>query len=115
MSENPKKGEIYWVDFPDAVGSEQWGRRPAVIIQNDRGNASSPATVVAILTASPLARPYPFAVRLDRGEANLPRTSHINCSQVFTIDKSRLEEHIGSLSEDRINEINRALRYEFDL
>ena len=111
----PTKGDVFWVDFPAGIGSEQGGRRPSVIIQNDRGNASSPTTVVAIISAAPLPRVYPFTVRLAGGEANLSRSCYINCSQIFTVDRVRLEDYVGTVSEDRMQQVEAALRYEFDL
>ncbi|MEK7872856.1 MAG: type II toxin-antitoxin system PemK/MazF family toxin, partial [Chloroflexota bacterium] len=42
-----KRGEIYWLELPQTTGSEQAGRRPVLIVQNDVGNRSSPVTIVA--------------------------------------------------------------------
>jgi mRNA interferase MazF len=110
-----KQGEIYWVDFNPPRGVEQSGRRPALVIQNDRGNEHSPATVVAALSSAPLARIYPFTVVLSAGEGGLPRASFVNCSQVMTIDQGRLGDRIGQLSPERIEQVKGALRYQFDL
>ena len=46
-----RRGEIYWVDFGTPRGSEQAGKRPALVIQNDVGNESSPTTIVAGITS----------------------------------------------------------------
>ena len=48
-----KRGDIFYAnldEIEDAVGSEQTGRRPVLVIQNDVGNRNSPTTIVAILT-----------------------------------------------------------------
>jgi mRNA interferase MazF len=42
---------------------------------------------------------------LDEGEANLPKQSVVVVSQVFTVDKTQLGEHIGTLTEQRINQV----------
>src|ERR1051326_6990731 len=55
----PKRGEIYWVDFEPARSVEQGGRRPALVVQNDRGNQNSNYTVVAAISSAPLPRVYP--------------------------------------------------------
>ena len=47
-----QRGEIYLVNLTKNVGSEQGGIRPAVIIQNDKGNQYSPTTVVCPNTFS---------------------------------------------------------------
>jgi mRNA interferase MazF len=111
----PKRGEIYWVSFEPARGVEQGGRRPALVIQNDRGNEHSSYTLVAAISSAPLPRIYPFTVPLARGQGNLPRAGHVNCAQLLTIDQSRLEDRIGSLDATTMHHVNRALRYELEL
>ena len=112
---HPRRGDVYWVDFDPAKGVEQRGRRPAVVIQNDHGNRVSPYTVVAALSSAPLPRVYPFTVALAAGERNLPRECHVNCAQLRTIDKARLDGFIGCLDEDRIAELDAALRFQLAL
>jgi len=46
-----RRGEIYSVDLGTPKGSEQGGRRPALIIQNDTGNTYSPTTILAAITS----------------------------------------------------------------
>src|SRR2546430_2145634 len=111
----PMRGEIYWVDFNPVMGSEQAGIRPAVVVQNDRGNSSAPTTVVAAMSSAPLGRPFPFTVALAAGEAGLPKAGHVNCAQIRTVDKLRLGGLIGMLSPERMAQVGDALRYELDL
>jgi mRNA interferase MazF len=111
----PKRGEVYWVDFDPARGVEQAGRRPALIVQNDRGNEHSSYTVVVAISSAPLPRRYPFTVPLARGAANLLRDGHVNCAQLLTIDQARLGNRIGSLDESTMRQVNAALRYELEL
>lgn len=47
----------------------------------------------------------PGNVRLRNGEANLPRASVVNVSQVVTLDKSRLAHRIGALAPARIRQV----------
>jgi mRNA interferase MazF len=115
MSSKPKRGEIYWVDFEPARGVEQGGRRPALIVQNDRGNTHSAYTVVVAISSASLPRIYPFTVLLNAGDGGLPRSGHANCAQLLTIDQGRLESLIGTLSAEIMDRINSALRYELDL
>ena len=46
-----KRGEIYYADLSPAVGSEQDGLRPVIVLQNDMGNKHSPTTIVAAITS----------------------------------------------------------------
>jgi mRNA interferase MazF len=111
----PRRGEVFWVDFHPARGVEQAGRRPALVVQNDRGNEHSAYTVVAALSNASLPRVYPFIVPFPAGEAGLPRAGHINCAQLLTLDQSRLLGRIGMLSADVLRQVEAALRYELDL
>ena len=49
-------------------------------------------------------------VLLDEGEADLPESTVVNVSQVFTVDKAVLTEKIGRLSMDRVQQILAGLR-----
>jgi mRNA interferase MazF len=53
----------------------------------------------------------PGNVLLEVGEANLPKQSIIVVSQVSTVDKAQLGEYIGSLTQERINQIFDGLRF----
>ena len=47
----PKRGDIYLVNFDPTVGAEIRKTRPALILQNDIANKSSPVTIVAAITS----------------------------------------------------------------
>lgn len=46
-----KRGDIYYADLNPAVGSEQGGIRPVLVVQNDVGNCYSPTIIIAVLTS----------------------------------------------------------------
>ena len=122
-----RRGEIYWVEFDPVKGSEQGGLRPALVIQNDTGNRYSPTTVVAAITRTLPAKPYPFVVVIESQESGLRVTSAVNCSQVTTIQHSESQSRlraqpgetevrpIGRLSEAKMREVAAALRFNFGL
>lgn len=112
MQASPLRGDVYWVVFEPARGTEQAGRRPALIIQNDVGNQFAPYTVVAAITSAPLRKPYPFTVALAAGAGGLWRDGYVNCAQILTIDQSRLESRIGRLDAETMRRVDTALRYE---
>ena len=100
------QGDIYWVEVDEPVGSEPGYIHPHVIVQNNLYNQSKIRTVIAcVLTSSLKLANLPGNIALEKGEANLPRISVINVSQIFTIDKTQLGEYIGTLSPKRVNEI----------
>lgn len=109
------RGDVHWVDFENGRGVEQRGIRPAVVVQNNRGNQYAPYTVVVPISSAPLSRAFPFTVLLEAGEANLARAGHINCAHTLTIDQQRVGTKIGELGDERMREVDAALRYELDL
>jgi len=82
-----------------------------VVIQNNVFNRSRIRTVVVCALTSNLKRAAaPGNVLLERGEANLPKQSVVNVSQIFTVDKSDLGEKVGTLSSQRVQEILDGIR-----
>jgi mRNA interferase MazF len=79
-----KQGEIYWLDLQQPKASEPGYRRPCVVVQNDIFNQSKIATVtVCILTSNIKRAKSPGNVLLAEGEANLPKASVVNISQIL--------------------------------
>ena len=99
------QGEIWWVDFRGR-GSEPKGTRPAVILQSDRFNETDIATTIVVpLTTNPHQAVHPRNVKLRKGEANLPKGSVVNVSQVCVIDRAHATKLIGTLSPQRLHQI----------
>ncbi len=101
-----RQGDVFWLDLGQPLGSEPAFLRPVVIVQNDLFNSSRIHTVVVCAITSKLHRAdAPGNVILEAGEANLPRKSVVNVSQIYTVDREILGEPLGSLSEHRVDEI----------
>ncbi len=101
-----KQGDIFWVKLRAPKGSEPGFRHPHVVVQNDVFNASRINTVVVCaLTTNLKWAKAPGNVTLNKGEANLSKKSVVNISQVATVDKSKLNDKIGSLSFKKTKEI----------
>ena len=100
------QGDIYWVDLGEPSASEPGYRHPHVVVQNNIFNRSQLKTVVVCALTSNLKRAQaPGNVLLESGEGNLPKQSVVNVSQIYTVDKSQLDEYIGTLSSARVCEI----------
>ena len=98
-----RKGSIYWVDFSPGKGSEPMGRRPGLVVQNDLLNDSKLNTVIVVAITSTLKfGELPGNISLQKGEANLPKRSVVNLTQIKTVDKHSLKEKIGSLTQKRL-------------
>ncbi len=105
------RGEIWWANLPDPVGSEPGYRRPVLVIQDDTFTQSQISTViVVIITSNIRLAEAPGNVLLPRGVSGLSRDSVVNVSQIFTIDKTFLAERIGSLPDYLQEEIDEGLR-----
>lgn len=101
-----RQGDLFWVDLGEPRGSEPGFRHPFVVIQNDAFNKSKINTVVVCALSSNVKLSHaPGNVLLKKGEANLPKPSVVNISQVMTINKDELETKIGQLSKKRTEEI----------
>jgi len=100
------QGDIFWIDLDEPSGSEPGYRHPHVVVQNNVFNRSRINTVVVCALTSNLKRAAaPGNVLLEPKEANLPKQSVVNISQIFTVDKSQLGEKVGTLSSRRVREI----------
>lgn len=100
------QGDVFWIELGEPSGSAPGYRHPHVVVQNNLFNRSRINTVVVCALTSNLKRAdAPGNVLLSPGEANLPKRSVVNVSQIFTVDKSDLVEKIGALSRQRVREI----------
>jgi len=109
MSNEIRRGEIYWVDWTPSRGSEESGRRPSLVIQNDIGNKYSPTTIVAALTTA-VEKPYPFMVRIAAEESGTKKDSSINLGAILTVDRTRLVSKCGTLSTRKMAEVDTAIK-----
>ncbi|MEK6713538.1 MAG: type II toxin-antitoxin system PemK/MazF family toxin [Nitrospirota bacterium] len=101
-----RQGDIFWVDLGTPSGSAPGYRHPHVVIQNNLFNQSKINTVVVCALTSNLMRAkVPGNVLLSKGEAYLKKASVVNISQVITVDKTDIIEHIGTLSFSRVKQI----------
>lgn len=109
------QGDIYWIELDEPEGSEPGYKHPHVIVQNNLFNSSKIKTVlVCPLTTNLKRASAPGNVRLDRQESGLPKESVVNVSQVFTVDKTQLDEYVGTLSSKRITEILNGIKLLLD-
>ncbi len=113
---SPRRGEIWDVNWSPGRGAEQRGIRPALIIQNDRGNTSSSYPLTIVASMSRTERELPLHVRIAPSEENgLTDFTDVKCEQVMTIEKSRLIRRRGSITSEELGKVDSALKLSLDL
>ena len=106
------QGDIFWVPLETPDGLEPNYVHPHVVMQDNVFNRSRIQTVVVCALTTNLKRAKaPGNVLLEVGEANLPKQSVVVVSQVSSVDKTQLGDYIGSLTEERINQILAGMQF----
>lgn len=105
------RGEVWWVDFGQPVGSEPGYRRPVLILQADSFNRSRIQTVVVVpLSTNTALAQAPGNVLCRPRETGLKRASVANVSQLTVIDRSRLVDRAGVLSLRLLTQVEDGVR-----
>lgn len=110
-----KRGDIFYADLSPVVGSEQGGVRPVLVIQNDIGNKYSPTIIVAAITSQINKAKLPTHIEISAEEYGLTKDSVILLEQIRTIDKKRLKERIGHLSDELMKKVDECIQISFGL
>ena len=107
------RGDVFWIRPDDPLGPVPSYSHHHVVVQDDVFNHSRITTVVVCALTPNLRRANePGNVLLEAGEGNLPKQSVVVVSQVSSVDKARLGERIGSLSDARVEQILAGLRFQ---
>ena len=110
-----RRGDIFYADLSPVVGSEQGGIRPVLIVQNDIGNKFSPTVIAAAITSQRFKTNLPTHIKVDADGCGLAKDSIVLLEQVRTIDKRRIKEKMGTLDQNYMARIDRALSVSFGL
>ena len=98
----------------DAVGSEQHGDRPVLVIQCDELNGRSPTVLIAFITSQLGKKAVRSHVHLS-GVKGLRKRSMVLTEKVREVDKKRLLGYVGKLDDKTMSRVDRAVRYSFGL
>jgi mRNA interferase MazF len=111
MSNQPKRGDIYWVSLDPTRGTEVNKTRPALILSNNSSNHHSSRVIIGPITRS-VDKVYPFEVKI-----NMPKgiISKVMLDQVRCVDKMRLGQKIHAISHEEMLEVDKALKVTFAL
>ncbi|MCX5765625.1 MAG: type II toxin-antitoxin system PemK/MazF family toxin [Gemmatimonadetes bacterium] len=110
------RGDIWWASLPDPVGSGPGYRRPVLVVQNDAFNRSRLGTVVVVALSSNIRLvDAPGNVLIPARSSGLPRDSIANVTQVVTVDREMLSEHVRTVPPALQRQIDEGLRLALDL
>lgn len=111
MSGDVRRGEIWWCDFVEPVGSRPGKRRPVLVVSSDAFNATGLATViVAVITSNLRLERLPGNTLITSIASGLPRDSVVNGSALATVNRWELFGRVGSLPSDLLRTVDRNLR-----
>ena len=99
-----RRGEIYWVDIPNAIGHELMKDRPAIIVSCDALNDNSPVVQVVYCSASPK-KELPEHITIRSTE----QISTALCENVYTVDKSRVGRFVGRCARREMEQVDLGL------
>lgn len=105
-----QRGEVWWVEFDPAVGSEIRKTRPGVIVSNNSANRNLSRVIVVPLTSN-TERVFPGEARVSVAGAD----SKAMADQIMTADKARLKSRLGELSKADMLAVENALRVQLAL
>ena len=105
-----QRGGVVRVRLDPVEGSEQGGDRPGIVISPDVINEHSPVVLVAALTSRKTDRVYPFEVLIEPPEGGLSRPSKALLMQMRALDKRRIVDQYGVVSQAVMLRVDSALR-----
>ena len=109
-----KKGDIYYAMLNPVIGSEQNGKRPVVVIQNNLANKHSPTVIIAPITTILKKLYIPTHIVISKNNF-LKKDSTILVEQVRVSDKSRIMTFLGKLNEIQMRQVDKALINSFGI
>jgi mRNA interferase MazF len=104
-----RRGEVWLATLDPVRGSEQAGTRPVLVFQADTLNDFLRTVVVVPFTTNLRWSRFPFCVVVQAGDGGLAAESVALCHQIRVIDKSRLRQCLGQVSEATIAKVARAI------
>jgi mRNA interferase MazF len=113
------RGDICLIDLEPTLGSEANKRRPAVIVSNDRANATAERLARGVVTVVPVtssvSRVFPFQTLLPADATGLRVTSKAQAEQVRSVSIERVGPVLGRVPPDLMLELEDALRLHLQL
>ena len=105
------RGDIWWTDLPEPKGSMPGFRHPVLVIQSDKFNISGLGTFIGVVITTNLRlENMPGNVRISPRQSGLTQDSVVNVTQIVTANKADLLEFVGTLSERKLEQVEKGIR-----
>lgn len=105
-----ERGELWWLDWSPGRGSEQAGRRPALVVQSHGGNRNRNYPLTIVVAVSRKGLPILQHVQLlPTPENGLKSMSFVKTEQIQTVSKERLQGRIGRVDPVTLAAVDAAL------
>ena len=109
-----RRGDVVIVRLDPAEGHEITKTRPAVVVQNDVGNANSSTTIVAPATGTH--RGYPFEVLVEADDSPFEKDSSVRLDQIRVVSiEKRIHSVVGNLDAGTMGQVDDALKLSLGL
>lgn len=105
-----RRGDIYLANLNPFKGSEQGGKRPVVVLQNNTGNLHSSTIIVATMTSHIDKKKDQPTHYILPPVGRLKTASVVQLEQIKTIDKCRVLKYFGRVPAEHMREINRIIK-----
>ncbi len=97
------RGEIYWAELNPAVGREQAGLRPVLVLSHEVFNRRSQTVIAMALTSQEPTAGFPLSLEL--AAARLPKRSWVKIGQIRTLSIDRLKQRLGVASAEELSQL----------
>jgi len=105
----PSRGDVWSVNLDPAMGREQAGTRPALVVSVDKFN-HGPADLIVVLPITSKDKKQPLHVRVKPPEGGLTVLSFVKCDDIRSVSKQRLKHFHGAVSAHTIAEVEGRIR-----
>jgi mRNA interferase MazF len=97
------RGDVYWAELNPALGHEQAGVRPVIVLSHDVFNERSDTVIAIAVTSQEPSAGFPLTHEIMT--AKLPKRSWARISQIRTLAVERLGKRVGRLSPEELERI----------
>ena len=114
MSQSIERGDLFWANLDTTIGGEIQKIRPVIVVSNNAINRYSQLVIVLPITTN-LNRFSPSHVLLPKGEGGLQQDSKVLTEQIRALDQQRLVNKIGTVSQQFLRLIEKAMLNSLDM